>query len=279
MRLIKNKKLIRIVNIIFVFSLSTLFGCGGGAGGASQTSSTIDGKGGSMSRFSLIGDYLYAISGRDMQLFDIATVPGTAALHARVSVGWDIETLYSTNTHIFIGAENGVYIFDNSIPSNPFQVSKFLHVQSCDPVVVNNNYAYITLRDGGGRCRQGVNRMEVLDISDINYPRLIKTVVMQNPKGLGVQDGLLFVCDGNAGLKTYSLADPKNPIIITTDVKINCYDLIPYKINTGNSNNNVNGNLVVSDNSGIVQFKYDITGLTKLSSLLVTSPQGNSASK
>ena len=265
---------IKILSLISVISLSTLLGCGGGSSsskGEASPSPQTDGKGGSTARFSLIGDYLYTISGNNLQLFNLATDPAVPSVFANVYVGWDIETLYSTDKHLFVGASNGVYIFDNSDKSNPIQVSKFLHVRSCDPVVVSNNFAYVTLRNGGGRCGQGENKMDVLDVSDIFNPVLIKTYAMQSPKGLGVFNDSLFVCDDVAGLKIYNIADRANPKLSSTETSINCSDLIPYQKNL-NQNKNQNG-LVISDESGILQFNYGSEQLTKVSEIMIKVPE------
>ena len=249
--------------------LIILFGCGGGDSSSSKGESNggVDGKGGSMSRFSLIGDYLYAISGRNLQIFKIAvqgapSQPAVAVPEFKVSVAWGIETLYNSDGHLFIGAANGVYIFDNKDPRNPTQVSKFLHVRSCDPVVVNGKYAYVTLSTGG-RCGPGQSQMDVLDLNDITKPVLVKSYNMQNPKGLGVGNNLLFVCDDIAGLKVYNVANPKDPIYMKTDTSIKCYDLIPYQ-----------NRLVISDNSGILQYSYsgNSESLNKISEIKVNTP-------
>ena len=69
---------------------------------------------------------------------------------------------------------------------------------------------------------------------------------MQNPKGLGVDQNRLFVCDGIAGLKIYDLEEPSYPELINTEVDIDCYDVIA-----------VNGLLVISDDSGLLQYSYN----------------------
>ena len=39
---------------------------------------------------------------------------------------------------------------------------------------------------------------------------LIASYPMANPHGLGIDGDVLFVCDGNQGLKVYDAADPLN---------------------------------------------------------------------
>jgi hypothetical protein len=168
--------------------------------------STSTGKGGSLARFTIVDDYLYVLSGSDLQLFEIKD-PAAPTIWERVSIGWDIETIFPYKDKLFIGGQEGMYIYDNSDPANPFQISRFSHVTSCDPVVVEGDYAYVTLR-GGTRCRRGANRLEIIDISDIRNPELVADYPMDGPYGLGIDRGLLFICDGDAGLKWFDVSNP-----------------------------------------------------------------------
>jgi hypothetical protein len=82
---------------------------------------------------------------------------------------------------------------------------------------------------------------------------------MFNPHGLGIDGDLLFICDGNAGLKVYNKTDPmailSNQLAHFAD--FNTYDVIPY-----------NGVLMLIGSGGIYQYDYsDPTNLTLLSQI------------
>jgi len=47
------------------------------------------------------------------------------------------------------------------------------------------------------------------------------------PQGLGIDGDLLFLCDGDAGLKVYNAADPLSILQIAIFPSINAYDVIP----------------------------------------------------
>ena len=87
-------------------------------------------------------------------------------------------------------------------------------MQSCDPVIADEKYAYVTLRTGT-TCNGVNNRLEILDIANINSPSLVKTYEMTNPHGLSKDGNLLFVCDGANGLKVYNASDVNNLKLIT----------------------------------------------------------------
>lgn len=184
------------------------------------------GVGGSMSRFTVANDHLYMIDRSTMHVADI-TDPGSPFLGAQTQVGWGIETIFPYDTLIFIGANNGMSIYDVSKPLQPQHLSTYSHVTSCDPVVTDGRYAYVTLRSGS-ECAGFTNQLDVLDIADPSDPKLVKTYPMYNPHGLSVNNNRLFLCDGQAGLKVYEISDVNkiDQNLIKHYGNIHAYDVI-----------------------------------------------------
>lgn len=217
---------------------------------------------GSMARFatSQSYNYLYAINQGDIKVFNISNfsdpVEGGTVNTSRV-----IETLFLLEDKLFVGSTTGMLIFSLNTPSNPIEIATFNHFRSCDPVVVEGNYAYVTLR-AGNRCGGFQNQLDVIDISTITNPQLLKSYEMEEPYGLGIDDGTLFICDGDAGLKIYDAADPFriDENIITSYPDINSFDVIPY--------NNV---LMMIGSDGIYQYDYqNLENIKELSVIKIT---------
>jgi hypothetical protein len=187
------------------------------------------GIGGSMARFTISQNHLYAVDNTSMRLFDIAQ-PADPKPGNTVNIGWGIETIFPYKDKLFIGSQTGMFIYDVANPAQPTQLSAFSHMQSCDPVVVDDHYAYITLRSGA-TCRNTVlNQLDVVDITDLRSPKLVKTYPMQNPHGLGKDGNTLFVCDGTAGLKVYDAADVLNIDGNKLGAQaIHSFDVIPFR--------------------------------------------------
>jgi hypothetical protein len=196
----------------------------GAEGGSRETL----GMGGSMARFTLVDAYLYAIDEEMMHVFSIADLHNPTPTN-ELSVGWGIETIWSHGLHLFIGSQAGMHIYDITTPGSPTFVSTYEHINSCDPVVVSGNYAYVTLRSGT-RCEGFTNQLDVVNISNMNNPFLVKSFDMHNPHGLGVDGELLFICDGGEGLKIFDKSDILNVTdnVVTTYPTINAFDVIPY---------------------------------------------------
>ena len=205
-----------------------LFGAFEGAGdmaaptGVNRSGAT--GFGGSMARFTIIEPYLYALHDSYIQLVRIED-PVNPSLWSTVDVGWGIETIFPYGDYLFIGSTTGMFIYDNTNPENPRQLSAFAHVTSCDPVVAQGDYAYVTLR-AGSFCGGGVNRLDILDIADLTNPQMVESYAMQGPFGLGIDGSTLFVCDGVAGLKVYDATDPMNIDLIAFETNNETYDVI-----------------------------------------------------
>lgn len=203
------------------------------------------GKGGSMARFTIYDRFLYTIDNSTMHLYDIS-VPQDPVAGEKINLGWGIETIFPYKDKLFIGSQTGMLIYDNSNPSLPTYISAFTHARACDPVVVDDRYAYVTLREGSA-CQGAVgNQLDVVDISNIQQPTLVKSYPMGNPHGLGIDGSSLFICDGSHGLKLYDASDvhkiDKN---LVAKKAIHSYDVIPF--------NNI---AIVVGEDGLYQFDY-----------------------
>ena len=160
---------------------------------------------GSLSSFALVGDYFYFISGPDVNVYNISSFENPVFTDG-FDVAWNIETLFPYQDNLFIGGQNGMYIYDNSDPSSPKYLSEFVHARACDPVFVEGTTAYVTLSEGN-RCANFTNQLDVIDVSDLLNPTLIKSYDMYRPKGLSVYNSTLFLCDDKAGIKIFDVTD------------------------------------------------------------------------
>jgi hypothetical protein len=223
---------------------------------AGANSSTVSsGVGGSMARFTISQGHLYAVDNWQMNVFDIATNPSAPNELNEVNVGWGIETIFPYQDKLFIGSNSGMFIFDNRIPSSPTQLSSFQHARACDPVYVKDNYAYVTLRSGTW-CEGFSNQLDLIDITDLTNPKLEETFAMDNPHGLSIKDDNLYLCEGDFGLKTFDISNPKrlNRNKIDQIKDLHAYDVI----NVPNSDI-----LLVIGEDGLYQ--YDVSNPSKLS--------------
>lgn len=176
-------------------------------GNASSTDKALNaaGIGGSMARFTLAGDRLYSVDHSQLYTFDI-TNPGNPVQTNSLAIGWDIETIFPYDQYLFVGSQSGMHIFSRSDADNPSWVSSYQHMTACDPVFVDGNTAYVTLRDGS-TCDNFTNELDVIDISNIYAPYLVATYPMDNPHGLSLADDRLYICEGDGGVKVFDASD------------------------------------------------------------------------
>jgi hypothetical protein len=223
-------------------------------GGGSQASST--GKAGSMSRFTVVNNHLYAVSNSTLNAIDIsnATQPTIAS---KLSIGWNIETIYPFKDKLFIGSQTGMFVYGLSNPTQPTYISSFSHARLCDPVIADDDYAYITLH-AGTFCQGTQNELDVVKISDLSNPTLVKQISLTKPQGLSKDGNILFVCDDNAGIRVFDATNPENPILLQTIPLNAAYDIICN-----------NGIAMVSAKDGLHQYNYSNTNnIIRLSSFL-----------
>ncbi len=192
--------------------------------GASQQKT---GTGGSMASMTISKDRLYALDGENLEVINVSS-PSAPVKGNPLSVSADIETLFPFKDKLFAGSRSGMYIYDLMNPDAPRMLSKYEHIRSCDPVVVDDSYAYVTLRSGS-TCQGFTNQLEVISLKNLFAPVLIKTYPMTNPFGLAIDKGLLFICDGSAGLKVYDASDVNSidSHLISQFPVANTLDIIP----------------------------------------------------
>lgn len=183
------------------------------------------GQGGSLARFKIVGDFLYAVDSHNINIFNIEDLENPQDLED-VYAGFDIETIFNRGEHLFLGSMRGMYIYDISSPATPTFVSEFQHGTACDPVVVDGDYAYVTLRGGNG-CGATESGLFIVDISNISSPELKISYPMDGPYGLGIKDEKLFVCDGESGLKVYDKTNVEDLVSLNHFKDIFTFDVIP----------------------------------------------------
>lgn len=220
---------------------------------------TGQGVGGSMARFTLTQGYLYAISTWQLYGFDLSN-PYEPQLGATTDIGWGIETVYPYKDMLFMGASDGMYIYDVANPASPAFLSQYSHMRACDPVIVQDDIAYLTLRDGS-TCQNFINQLEVIDISDPTSPEVLSIHSMENPHGLAKEGDKLFICEGPYGLKSFDASDHDKigDRQLTHIDDIHAFDVIV-----------INGIVMMIGQDGFYQYRCEPDGsLTPLSFIAV----------
>jgi len=188
------------------------FGCG--CGGEDQpvyapSAPPAGSTGSSYATFALIDEFLYYVDGLTLVTMDVVD-PEAPEEITRQGVDWGIETLFPTDTHLFIGGTRGMFIYDRARPWKPEYVSEVQHFRACDPVVVEGDVAFVTLR-GGNRCGETESVLLCIDIADITMPRVMGRVDLLTPWGLTVDQSRLYVSTGSNGFELFDVSIPATP--------------------------------------------------------------------
>lgn len=215
------------------------------------------GHGGSMAKFTIAGNKLFILDGQVIQCYDIST-PSEPKFVAEENTSRVAQTLFPRGNQLFVGTTTGMMIYEISNTGGITLLSTFEHFTSCDPVVVEGDLAYVTLSSG---CRNILNQLDVVDISDLFNPVLIKSYSFTHPLGLGVDGSTLFLCDDQDGLKVFDVKDPlsidQNQLAHFS--QMNAFDVIPY-----------NDLLIMVGDDGIAQYDYsNVQQIVQLSSISI----------
>ncbi len=172
------------------------------------------GKGGSMARFAISFAHLYAVTTSSLIALDLAN-PEKPVWKSTTTLPWGVETIYPFKDKLFIGANSGMHIFTIDNPSAPKQAGTFSHARVCDPVIADDDYAYVTLRSGT-TCQGFTNQLDVVNIDNIYSPKLVKSYPLTNPRGLDKDGKYLYICDGGDALKVLDASNVNNVILAKT---------------------------------------------------------------
>jgi hypothetical protein len=184
-------------------------------------------KGGSLARFTVKDNYLYTISeGRRLNTFSLEN-PEKPVFAAATNLRFEnVETIFPYQNYLFLGTQNGMLIYSLENPTSPAFVSDLTHVRSYDPVVAQGNWAYVTLRADRNF---GINELQVISIADMRRPTLMRQYPMHAPAGLSIENNLLFVCDGDEGLKVFNASDPLNLSLRQSFSDLHAKDVITHQ--------------------------------------------------
>lgn len=170
------------------------------------------GKGGSLARFTIIGDYLYTVDKTNLKVFNIAS-GNKPVLKNTTEVGFEIETIFPFRDKLFIGSTSVVHIFSLEDPERPQKLSVAISpevLRRCDPVVAKDSVAYATLRTNSS-CGGTQSILAVYNIKDLANPLQVFSVPVREPFGLGYSDNALYVCD-QTSIRVFDISDGFYPI-------------------------------------------------------------------
>ena len=105
------------------------------------------------------------------------------------------------------------------------------------------------------------DQLDIIDITDLMAPTLIKSYAMQGPYGLGIDGTTLFLCDGVAGLKIYDVSSDESIVLLEHFPGNDTFDVIM-----------MGGVALVIGPDGLRQYDYsDTSNIQLLSSIAVTT--------
>ncbi|RZM18550.1 MAG: hypothetical protein EOO88_40425 [Pedobacter sp.] len=195
----------------FLLAAVLMLSCSKDGNSDAATAASSTGKGGSLARFTIVGNHLYLVDDYALNVYNIST-PQQALFSRTINLRNGIETIFPYKDKLFIGSTDGMFIYSIADPQSPVLLGEAHHTRSCDPVVANDSIAFVTLR-GNQPCGPAQDGLYTYDIKNLLMPKLIDTRLIPTPAGLGLQDQYLYVCQKNNGLSIYNVSNPAVPVL------------------------------------------------------------------
>lgn len=218
---------------------------------------------GSYANMLTVGHHLYIVSDSELITYTIANGSQPEEID-RKFLDFGVESMFIRGNILFIGSRTAMYIYRSGSNGIPTEISTTQYINFnglClnDPIVANDTIAFATLSTTiSTACfRDVINELRLYDIEDLSTPIQINEFQMDEPKGLGLDDNWLFVCEANNGLKVIDISDPLQLSQKHHFPGFQAYDVIPN-----------NGLLLVVGPDSLYQFDYsDMDQMHRLSAI------------
>ncbi|MFT4611096.1 MAG: hypothetical protein ACJA1H_002047 [Glaciecola sp.] len=206
--------------IIILLALIT-FSCDSDSNFGASQNSTETGQAGSLARFTTYNDYLYTVDNSTLNVFSLADQANPVKIND-IQIGFNIETLFNYKEFLYIGSQNGMFIYSVQNPEEPQYLSEVQHFTACDPVVANATHAFVTLHADIG-CGTTINVLEIYDVNDVVNPIFISRRNLTKPIGIGLYGDYLVVCDDE--VKIFDISDIENTTLVHS-INRDAFDVI-----------------------------------------------------
>lgn len=223
---------------VLILSLLTFIGCGFEDIDGTFTGDSNTGASGSITKFAVHNGYMYALNPNEVLTYDLSNEDKPELIH-QLATDYGLETIFIYDDAIYLGSRTSLYILDISTPHTPILLSKtdrsIQFFNGCDPVVVQDNIAYSTIKVIQNVCGDWNSRSALLvyDVTNKRNPREIGDYPLNEPNGLGLFNQYLFVCDaGSDEVRVFDISEP-NALVELPELAIPITNPVDIIINNG----------------------------------------------
>ena len=186
-------------------------------------------------------------------LFIDITIPYNPILLHQVDLTTTFPTeptaIFQTDSHVFVGDENTLRIYDIADFSNPVMIATYTTPAPITDVIVANNKAYISIRENG---------IEIINLENINSPQFLGSYnTPGDAEKITLQSDILIVADGESGFQILDVSNPASPNILES---IKPHDNSNIKVKPLI----VNNKMVIIDNEWNEIFTYNISDFNNI---------------
>jgi len=207
--------------------------------------------------FTLQNNYLITAQSNQVNLYSLSD-PTQPALEQTYTSEDDLQ-LETISTYkadmLIIGTNQGTFFKDHSVPGELDDVDFSELITSCDAIITQGNYMYVTIRSGQAcssiNNSSNANKLLVYNTLQASQPVLEKSISINEPYGLDINGDQLFICN-DQGLLEFDITTPSSPVQ-TGDYSQPCNNIIATE-----------DPMILTDDTGIRMIEYANPGLTEL---------------
>ncbi len=160
-------------------------------------------------RLDVEGNYLYAVDGLGVRVYDVSTPASPNPIGYIASTGvYAVYDVDASGGYLYVGRNNGLQIVDVTNPASPIERSTLPVVGAAYALAaVSSSYVYLVTFFAPPALR-------VVDVSNPLAPSVVKTVPAGDSFDISVQGNYAYLLDGGEGgyLRVFNISDPLNPV-------------------------------------------------------------------
>jgi hypothetical protein len=172
--------------------------------------------------FNIFGNWLHA----GTTFFDISD-PSAPAMYGKYS--YSADTLFTIGQTEYV--LSGYSVNFDSLPKPYFEKSNTLtavlpaHIAALPQTLFLLRHNAFSTSATCAKSVDSINALETDGLSGASDATLLDRISLTDPQDITINGSTLYVLDGAAGLKIFSLADPKHPSLVTTNAAIQGYHM------------------------------------------------------
>ena len=172
-----------------------------------------------MSRFAVVGNYLYCVNNTEIAVHEISS--RSLRFVKNISVGFGIEMISGNEGSLLIGGKDRKMVYDVRNALDPQYVSSLSDANATDPIATEAGRAFISSTKGSNG-----NTIAVANLHDASDVKSLGSLSLDQTFGISVENSVAFVASGSQGVKVIDAQSADAMQQVGQIVGVNVFDVV-----------------------------------------------------